>query len=329
MEKNSRTWRWGILGCGDVTEVKSGPAYQNTKGFEVVAVMRRDAVKAADYAKRHGIPKYYANADALIKDPEVDAVYIATPPDSHRTYALEVARAGKPCCIEKPMAPNYQESLEIFTAFEERGIPLFVAYYRRSLPRFLQIEKWLKEEAIGTVRHLRWHLAKPASEEDRSGEYNWRTDDHIAPGGYFDDLASHGLDLFSFLFGPITQAQGIALNQQRLYSAKDAVTASWLHDQGVVGEGSWIFGGFTHEDTVEITGDKGRITFSIFHDNPLLLENGLEKQALNIDHPEHIQQYHVENIKKHLDGLGTHPSTGSTGLHTSWVMDRILGVAEI
>ncbi|MEO1011014.1 MAG: Gfo/Idh/MocA family oxidoreductase [Bacteroidota bacterium] len=326
MTKRKDSIRWGIIGCGSVTEVKSGPAYRNTEGFEVSAVMRRDADKAADYAKRHGIPKFYSDADALINDPGVDAVYVATPPDSHKLYGLKVAQVGKPCCIEKPMAPNYADSLEIHNAFMEKDLPLFIAYYRRSLPRFLRIKQWLQDGVIGRVRHLRWHLAKPASERDKYGEYNWRTEAHIAPGGYFDDLASHGLDLFSFLLGTIVDAKGFALNQQGLYSAKDAVTANWLHDNDVLGKGSWIFGGFQHEDEVAITGDTGKITFSIFHDNPLILENEGGRQILEIANPGHIQQHHVENIKKHLNGSSTHPSLGSSGLHTSWVMDKILGV---
>jgi 1,5-anhydro-D-fructose reductase (1,5-anhydro-D-mannitol-forming) len=179
---------WGIIGCGNVTEVKSGPAYQKTEGFEIEAVMRRDANKAADYAKRHGIQKYYTNADDLINDTEIDAIYIATPPDTHKYYGLKVALAGKICCIEKPLAPNYQDCISIYETFEEKNIPLFVAYYRRTLPRFEQIKKWLDTNSIGEIRHIRWHLSKPTSEQDKSGTYNWRTDSKIAAGGYFDDF---------------------------------------------------------------------------------------------------------------------------------------------
>ena len=172
INKENTIIRWGIIGCGDVTEKKSGPAYQKTEGFEIVAVMRRDAEKADDYAKRHGIKKYYSDADALINDPEIDAVYIATPPDSHKLYGLKVAEAGKICCIEKPLAPSYEDSKAIYEAFKQKQIPLFVAYYRRSLPRFDQIKKWLEANSIGAIRHINWHLSKPASPQDLSGLYN-------------------------------------------------------------------------------------------------------------------------------------------------------------
>ena len=325
MNKSTKVIRWGIIGCGNVTEVKSGPAYQKTEGFTIEAVMRRDATKAADYAKRHGIAKHYSNADDLINDPEIDAIYIATPPDTHKYYGLKVAASGKPCCIEKPLAPNYQDCLAITEAFEQKNIPLFVAYYRRSLPRFQQVKTWIDTNQIGEVRHIRWHLSKPTSNQDLSGDYNWRTDATIATGGYFDDLASHGLDLFIYLLGNIKDVNGISTNQQGLYSAKDAVSACWLHESGITGTGSWNFGSSMREDKVEIYGSKGKITFSVFENDPLILTNDMEQKILNIEHPENIQLYHAQLIREHLLGNTTHPSTGITGAHTNWVMDKIIG----
>lgn len=322
---NTKTIRWGILGCGNVTELKSGPAYQKTAGFKIEAVMRRDAEKAADYAKRHNISKYYSDADALINDPEIDAIYIATPPDTHHFYGLKVAAAGKICCIEKPLAPSYAASLEICEAFKAKGIPLFTAYYRRSLPRFAQIKAWLDNDKIGTVRSIRWNLTKPASEKDLSGAYNWRTDATVAPGGYFDDLASHGLDLFIFLLGEINVVSGFSLNQQGLYSSKDAITACWLHKSGITGNGTWNFGSHKREDFVEIAGSKGKITFSVFENDPIVLSNAEEETELFIEHPENVQLHHVERMREHLLGNNIHPSTGFTASHTSWVMDKILG----
>ena len=325
MANNTKTIRWGILGCGNVTEVKSGPAYQKTAGFKIEAVMRRDAEKAADYATRHSISKYYSNADELINDPEIDAIYIATPPDTHHFYGLKVALAGKICCIEKPLAPSYKESLEIYAVFEAKDIPLFTAYYRRTLPRFEQIKTWLDDNKIGEVRSIRWNLTKSASEHDLSGAYNWHTDAKVAPGGYFDDLASHGLDLFTHLLGNIKEASGFSLNQQGFYSAKDAITACWLHESGITGNGNWNFGSNKREDIVEIAGSKGNIKFSIFENDPIVLSNEEGELELLIEHPENVQLHHVERIREHLLGNSTHPSNGLTATHTSWVMDKILG----
>ena len=323
--KYSGLIRWGIIGCGNVTEVKSGPAYQKTEGFQLIAVMRRDAEKVKDYAKRHGVKKYYTNADELINDDEVDAIYIATPPDTHMYYALKVAEAGKPCCIEKPLTPCYKDSFTIYESFKNKQIPLFVAYYRRSLPRFNQVNTWLKNKTIGEIRHVSWQLSRMPNDIDLSGKYNWRTDPKIAPGGYFDDLASHGIDLIIYLLGNIKNVFGISLNQQHLYSAKDAVTACWLHESGATGIGVWNFGCDHNEDRVEIFGSKGKIEFSVFKEEPLILSCNDKQEKVFIENPKNIQLYHVENMKKQLLGKDyVHPSTGYTAIHTSWVMDKIL-----
>ncbi|WP_299102168.1 Gfo/Idh/MocA family oxidoreductase [uncultured Winogradskyella sp.] len=321
-----KTYNWGIIGCGDVTERKSGPAYQKTEGFELTAVMRRDAEKAEDYAKRHNVPKYYSDADKLINDSEIDAIYIATPPDSHEYYALKVAEAGKICCIEKPMAPSHKACLNINKAFKSKNLPLFVAYYRRSLPRFNQIKSWIDANKIGKIRHINWVLNKPANDIDLSKKYNWRTDATIAPAGYFDDLASHGLDLFAYFLGDISKANGIATNQQGLYSALDAIEGNWIHESGITGSGSWNFGTEKRVDSVKIYGGKGQISFSVFNENPIEIESNGKIESLVIEHPENIQLYHVENIKKHLNNTAIHPSTGETAAKASWVMEQILAI---
>ena len=119
---------WGIIGCGNVTEVKSGPAFSKVDNSRLVAVMRRNASLAADYARRHSVPRYYTNADKLINDNEVNAGYIATPPGSHKDYAVRVMKAGKPVYIEKPMALNFGECETINNSSQQYGIPVFVAY---------------------------------------------------------------------------------------------------------------------------------------------------------------------------------------------------------
>lgn len=227
-----------MIGCGAVTEVKSGPAFRLAAGSALVAVASRTPASARDYARRHEVPLVFDHVDDLIGSGDVDAVYVATPPSSHRELALKVARAGKPCCVEKPMALDHRECLDMVAAFAERGLPLFVSYYRRSLPRFLQVKSWLSQGLIGDVRDVHWHLVKPPSPKDLAGEPNWRTDPATAPGGYFADLVSHGLDLLQFLVGDIEAVRGFASNQQGLYRAEDAVTACWRFAGGALGSGS-------------------------------------------------------------------------------------------
>ncbi len=318
--------KWGIIGCGNVTEVKSGPPYQLTQRFELVAVMRRDGAKVRDYAERHNVPKFYTDADLLINDPEVDAIYIATPPHVHKRYALKVADSGKPCCVEKPFGVSYKDSIAITKAYAKRSIPLFVAYYRRSLPRFLKIKDWIDNDKIGKIESVHWEYHRTPSKIDLSEKPNWRTNKEIAPGGYFDDLASHGLDLFIYFFGNVTEAKGKAENKLGLYSAYDSITGNWKHKDGIRGSGIWNFGPYEYKDEVVIIGKKGQIEFSVFDDKPIALIQHGNRKEINIDHPKHVQQFHVENISRHLfEESFIHPSTGETATHTHWVMDKILG----
>lgn len=329
MAANDGTIRWGIIGCGAVTEVKSGPAYRHTPGFAVSAVMRRDLEKAADYAHRHGVPRWTDDADDIIRADDVDAVYIATPPDSHLHYALRVAAAGKPCCVEKPMARTPEECARMNAAFDEAGVPLFVAYYRRSLPRFEQVAAWLREGRIGPVRHAHWAFSRPPKPDDLAGRSGWRTDPAQAGGGYFVDLASHGLDLLMHLLGDIEDIAGMTLNQQGLYTAEDAVAAHWrfaaqADGSRALGSGFWNFAADHRRDAVEIIGRDGAIRFSVFDDAPLVLERDGEATACVVANPPHIQSPHVANIARHLRGETVHPSTGATAARTTEVMARVL-----
>ncbi|QAY86627.1 Gfo/Idh/MocA family protein [Pseudomonas arsenicoxydans] len=316
--------RWGMIGCGSVAERKSGPAFYKAPGSALVAVMGRRLEAVSDYAARHGIARIYTDAEALINDPEVDAVYIATPPDSHHAYSLQVAAAGKHCCVEKPMSLNAGQSREMQKVFADAGLNLFVAYYRRSLPRFQQVRRWLEEGRIGEVRHLTWTLTKAPSPADLSGTDNWRTAPEIAGGGYFADLASHGFDLFQYLLGDIVDVAGFAARQAGLYAAEDAVSASWRFSSGATGMGCWNFVADRREDRVELIGSRGRISFSVFDEHPLQLEAD-ENLSLHIDHHEHIQWHHVLGMNAHIRGEAQHPAVAGQALKTDWVMDQILG----
>lgn len=328
--------RWGIIGCGAVTEVKSGPAYQQEPRFELRQVMRRSLAKAADYAARHQVPCFTADADAVLQNPELQAIYVATPPDSHMQYALAAAQAGKACCVEKPMALDTAQCRQMVQAFAAAGLPLFVAYYRRSLPRFLQVKQWLDEQRIGFVRHVRWDFSRPVQPRDLAGDdANWRVDPKQAGGGYFVDLASHGLDLLQFLLGDITQVQGVVQRQAKLYAAEDAVTAIWQHQAQAdgscaTGSASWHFAADTRRDVVLIQGSVGSIEFSVFEEAAVHLttrqsDGTMHSESCVIAHPPHIQHYHVHNMARALTEPDyQHPSTGDTALKTTAVMEAIL-----
>ncbi len=314
--------RWGILGCGDVCERKSGPAFQRVPRSALVAVMRRDGDKARDFAACHGVARAYDDADALLADPEVDAVYVATPPSTHKHYTLLAAAAGKPVYVEKPMATTVAEAEAMRAAFAAADVPLFVAYYRRALPRFLAVRDALPE--IGPVRLARVSLGRTVRPEERSPEtVSWRVRPEIAGGGHFVDLACHTLDLLDFLLGPLEDVQGRADNQAGLYAAEDAVVATFRCG-ATLGAGAWSFAAHGRWDEVSLIGARGQIDFATFDDVPVRVTTEGGTRTLAIAHPAHIQEPLIASIVAQLHGEGACASTGDTAIRTTQVMASIL-----
>ncbi len=322
------TVNWGIIGCGAVTELKSGPAFQKITDSNLVAVMRRDAIKAKDYAQRHQVPQWYDDAQKLINDPGVNAIYIATPPNTHAQYAIMAMKAGKPAYVEKPMALNYKECREMIKVSEETRQKLFVAYYRRALPGFLKVKELIEDGCIGQVRYVNIRLNNPFAEGDIHPEnLQWRVDPAIAGGGHFFDLASHTLDYLDFVFGPITKAYAITENQGGKYAAEDIVLANFKFESGVLGTGSWCFtvDPAAKEDTLEFIGEKGKIVFSTFNPGPIRLLTGSREEVITYTNTENIQFNLIHSIVEELTGKGTVClSTGISAARTSKVLDEIV-----
>jgi 1,5-anhydro-D-fructose reductase (1,5-anhydro-D-mannitol-forming) len=316
------TIRWGIIGCGDVTEVKSGPGFQKAAGSALVAVMRRDLSKAQDYARRHGVPRACDRADALINDPDVDAVYVATPPSSHCDLALAVAAAGKPCLVEKPMAMNHAECVRMVEGFAARGLPLWVAYYRRALPRFVLVRDLLAAGAIGRVTSVHVAVTKPLASTERS---NWRFDPAIAGAGLLFDLGSHCVDLLDFFLGPITDVAGFPINTAAAYAPEDVTAAAFSFSTDVVGTAIWNFNAASAADVMTFTGSQGVLETPIFSDTDVIVTRGSpinDRQVHEVRYPPHVHQPLIQAIVDELAGRGQCPSTAASGARASWVLDR-------
>ena len=319
---------WGVIGVGNVCEKKSAPGLQKVEHSEIKTVMRRNVEKAADFAQRHNVPNYTSNAEDILNDLEINAVYIATPPSSHTELALKAAAAGKITYVEKPMANSFEECQQMVDAFKEADLPLFVAYYRRALPNFLKIKELVDSGTIGEVRTVNIQFYQPLKEVDLNKDpSNWRVDPDIAGGGYFNDLASHQLDYLDYLLGPIKTATGIKANQSGAYEAEDIVSANWVFENGVIGNGIWCFSTaeIARKDYTIIVGDKGTIEYETFGNGDVTLktkDNG--GQVFHFQLPEHIQQPLIQKMVNELRGEGACPSTGASAARTNAVMDMIL-----
>ena len=316
--------RWGILGCGDVTEVKSGPGFQQAEGSLLVAVMRRNGEMAADFARRHNVPRWYDDADALISDAEVDAVYIGTPPGSHLEYALKVSAAGKPCYVEKPMARNYTECAQMITAFAAANLPLFVAYYRRGLARFLKAKDLVESRRVGQVTGVHYRFASPSHARTDPNALPWRFKADEAGGGLFLDLGCHTLDILDFILGPLVDVTGEAANLAAPYAVEDSVSLRFRTTSGAFGVATWNFVSAVREDSIEISGTEGRVMLSTFGNEPVRLDTSEGQEMFDLPNPRHIQQPLIQTIVDELNGRGVCASTGLSAARTSRVIDIAL-----
>ncbi|WP_289055388.1 Gfo/Idh/MocA family protein [Carboxylicivirga marina] len=319
--------KWGIIGCGNVTEVKSGPAFNKVSGSQLQIIMRRDASLAESYANRHGVPEWSNKAEDIINHPDVNAVYIATPPGSHAEYAIKAMKAGKAVYVEKPMAANYEQALQMLKVSEETSIPLFVAYYRRTLPGFLKVKGLIEEGAIGQTLYVNMRLIRPAKPYEMTSIENiWRLQAEHSGGGIFYDLASHQLDFMDYLFGPVKAVFGVAANRGGYYEVEDTVSASMQFENGVVGNGIWSFVSpdMVEEDTIEIVGTKGKIQFSGFKHEAIVLHKDGDVIDYPYLNPENIQYNLIKQVVESLQGIGECVSTGQTAIRTNKVMHKIV-----
>lgn len=316
--------RWGIIGCGDVTEVKSGPAFSKADNSALVAVMRRNATLAEDYARRHGVPRWHSDATAIIEADDIDAVYIATRPDTHYDYTLRCAAAGKAVYVEKPMAASHAQCLDMVAACRTHGVPLFVAYYRRAMPYLLKVRQLLDEGAIGQVCAVSTTYFERLPAQLAEGVLPWRVDPAFCSGGIFFDTICHNFDILDFFFGPISEAKGFPANRAGAYAPADTITASFAFESGIRGTGVWCFATDRSLDVTEIIGTEGSIAFHPFSFEPIRLTRGGAITDFPIANPPHVQQPMIQTIVDELIGVGTCPSHGDSAARTAAVIETIL-----
>ena len=319
--------RWGFIGCGEVTEKKSGPAFASIEGSEVVAVMSRNIARAEDYARRHNIARWYDDAQRLIDNPSVDAVYIATPPSTHATYAIMAMKSGKAVYVEKPMASNYEDCCRINRIAEKTGVPCFVAYYRRFLPYFQKVKDLVKEGAVGRVINVQIRFSVPPRDLDYNrANLPWRVQPDMSGGGYFYDLAPHQIDLLQEMFGPIIEAEGFTANRGGLYATEDTVSACFRFADGLPGSGSWCFVGHesAKEDRIEIIGDGGSLSFSVFTYAPIVLHTAEGRHEFAPVNPPCVQEPLIKLVVDHLLGRAICTCDSISATSVNWVVDRVL-----
>ncbi len=313
--------RFGIIGCGDVTEVKSGPALQKAQGSELLIVMRRDGDKAADYARRHGVPAWTADYRQVLSHPGVNAVYVATPPESHAFYTQEAARAGKAVYVEKPMATTAREAREMIAACQRHGVPLFVAYYRRGQPKFLKARQLLQDGAIGQVMSFQYLFATPPLTPDPNRP--WLMDPSVSGGGLLYDMGCHMIDTVLILLGAPREVIGRSQNLGRRYPVNDVSSAVFVLENGVQGTMQFSMHADAFMDRLLIFGSQGTLEMNIMNQAPLRLTKGETVQTLAFEQLAHVQQPYIQMVVNALLGKEDLSRSAPDGLRTQQILEAI------
>jgi len=250
--------RWGIIGAGDVAERKGGPPLYHVAHSRLIAVMSRRAGRAADFARRHHAQRSYTDVDALLADEEVNAVYVATPPNIHAGLTERAAQAGKHVLCEKPMAMTVAECRRMIQVCRDHGVQLMIAYYRRFFPVVIKMKALVEAGKIG--RPLRARAAVADFYVPRAdGERTWLTEPAVAGGGFLTDVATHRLDLLAYFLGQPRQVAAFVDTQHFDFEVEDAGTLMVRFEEGTHGTGTFNWNVGAPIDEFEVCGTGGRL----------------------------------------------------------------------
>lgn len=322
MGKN--TIYWGMIGCGDVTEVKNGPGLYSAEHSALRGITNRTRSKAEDWVARHGVGMVYENVEALLADPMIDIVYVATTPDCHKELAIACANAGKHCYVEKPIAMSYADAEDMLAAFRNNGKKCFVAHYRRGMSRYKEIRRLLETGAIGNIRGMQMlRTQKQTSLEKLPRDQKpWRVRSDVSGGGHFFEGDIHMLDLVDYLIGPAEEFKILLGNETGNYDSADTVSLSLQTANGVMVSGLWCYATEVELDHTVIYGDQGAISYQYGrNDSPIRLEtiDGV-REFTPFLHPN-VGTEQIQDIVNELLGHGKCTSTLEAAMRSLRITD--------
>jgi 1,5-anhydro-D-fructose reductase (1,5-anhydro-D-mannitol-forming) len=307
---------WIVIGIGDIATRRVIPAIQAESRNRLYGLVTRDPAKAVPYDTR-----VWSTLDEALRDPAINAVYIATPVFLHAPQTIESLRAGKHVLCEKPMAMREAEARSMVKAAEEAGQTLGVAYYRRTYPKVQRAKQLLDAGCIGkpVVAELTSHGWFDGKEFDGKEDHrSWLLDAAQAGGGPLFDIASHRIDVLNFLFGKPLRVSGHLSNAVHHYAVEDNATVMIDYAGGVRGIVDVRWHSKVKRDECRIRGTEGEMELSPLNGPDLTYPGGSENLA---PHPN----LHYPMIENFVDAvLGKAPllSSGANSCWTDWVIEQ-------
>jgi predicted dehydrogenase len=313
---------WGLVGCGDIARKRIAPALRDLDTCELIAVSRADAARAESFATEFGAKRWHVEWRALVEDPEVEAVYIATPVHLHAEQAVAALEAGKHVLCEKPMALNVAECARMNAAAEANDVLLGVAYYRRFYPAIERVRDILESGEIGVpvvAQANAFERFDPTPEHPR----RWLLEKRQSGGGPMFDFGCHRLEVFINLFGEATEVKGLATKVLFEREVEDTAAALIRFDRGPLCVLSVTHAAREPQDTLEIFGSEGSIRIDVLNEGVLRVRT---REGERVEpHPPHtnLHQPLIDDFTRAVVEGRPPRVDGRTGQMVSEILEQI------
>jgi predicted dehydrogenase len=318
--------RWGLIGAGDIVRKRVGEALRDGRGCELVAVSRARADLLAAFAREAGARRWHADWRDLVRDPEIDAVYVATPVHLHADQTVAAAEAGKHVLCEKPMAMGAAECDRMIAACRAAGVRLGIAYYRHFYPVVMRAKELIAAGAIGEPVFAQMLASEPFDPRP-GGPRGWLVQRAQSGGGPMADFGCHRLEVLVHLLGPVAQVRGVAATVALDREVEDTAATLLQFDRGACAMVAVTNAAADRQDTLEIFGTHGSIRTASLNGGDLAVSNG-DGQRLESHPPE--ANVHVPLVEEFVDAVqrGRDPAVdGVVGRTVAAIQDDIYGDA--
>lgn len=318
--------KWGIIGCGDIVRKRVAKAIQEDPRSDLIAVCRRNQSKLKEFCSTFGVSRAYSRAQDLISDPDIDAVYVATPVVLHRSQTIDAAQAGKHVLVEKPMALTAVECEQMETICQDAQVKLGVAYYRRFYPVVARMKKLIEQGTIGTPLSASAVTSSPFPFTPGDEGY-WRARSELGGGGALMDIGSHRIDLFLDLFGPCTRVESFCDTLAADCETEDVASVLMQFDKGAHGLLQCFFGTSNEWDSFIVLGSDGRLSVDPLNKGLLIVEEGSDRRSESLPPADNLHAPLIEDFSSAVLDDKCPVVTGEAGQAVNDVIDRAYSVA--
>jgi predicted dehydrogenase len=317
--------RWGLIGCGDIAAKRVAGALRDTPASALVAVARRRADLAEAFARQHGARRSYADWHDLVRDPEIDAVYVATPVRLHPEHTIAAAEAGKHVLCEKPMALDVDGCQRMIAAARANRVRLGVAYYRHHYPIVARLRSLLSSGEIGTpvlAQVQAFEHFDPGPDHPRE----WLLHKSESGGGPMMDFGCHRIEILLDLFGPVEEVNGFPTNVRlRQREVEDTCIARLRFQSGAEAVLAVSHAALESRDSFEIYASAGSARVAVLNQAALRVVTAAGARDEEHPAPANLHQPLIADFVEAVRA-GREPTvSGAVGLEVSRVLAAIYG----